>query len=114
MRNLEAGLEYAPERSEGASWDIIRCHAEFQAERTVEMRRPGGSEGPHRSLVMVLRMVGFGSRLRDILGLARRGQKLVLVGDEEGRELSSEVLQAMASHSRVWQLVFSFHSVQLF
>lgn len=51
IRNLEAGLEYPPEESEGASWDIMSCHVEFQAVRAVETRSPGGRDFPQRRLV---------------------------------------------------------------
>lgn len=43
---------YDPDGSEGASWDIMRCQAVDQAERTVDMRSCGGSDLPQRSLVM--------------------------------------------------------------
>lgn len=40
----------------------MRCHEEFHAVRTVEIRSPGGRDGPHRRLVKVERrvLVGFG------------------------------------------------------
>lgn len=52
---------YLPEESEGASWDIMSCHVEFQVVRTVDIRSPGGSDWPHNRFVIVERMVlGFG------------------------------------------------------
>lgn len=48
----------------------MSCHAECQAVRTVEIRRPGGRDGPQRSLVMEVRREGFeggGFWFRDIL-----------------------------------------------
>lgn len=60
----------------------MSCHAAFHDVRTVETRSPGGSDGPHRSLVTAVRsLVGEveveveeeeeGARCwsRDILGL---------------------------------------------
>lgn len=59
----------------------MSCHAAFHDVRTVETRSPGGSDGPHRSLVTAVRsLVGEveveeeeeeGGRCwsRDILGL---------------------------------------------
>lgn len=37
--------------SDGASWDIMRSQAEFQIDRTVEMRSWGGRDLPHSRLV---------------------------------------------------------------
>jgi hypothetical protein len=39
----------------------MSCHAECQAVRTVEIRRPGGRDGPQRRLVMEVR--------REVLGI---------------------------------------------
>lgn len=38
----------------------MSCHVECHAVRTVEMRRPGGREGPQRRLVIEVRREGFG------------------------------------------------------
>lgn len=50
----------------------MSCHAECQAVRTVEIRSPGGRDGPQRRLVMEVRREGFeggggGFWFRDIL-----------------------------------------------
>lgn len=37
----------------------MSCHVEFHAVRTVEMRRPGGRDGPHRSFVSEVMMEEF-------------------------------------------------------
>lgn len=65
----------------------MSCHAVFHAIRTVEMRSPGGSDGPHMSLVTVLRSavaeVGEdgGRWSRDILGLTWHNRRWVLAFD---------------------------------
>ena len=63
----------------------MSCHVECHAVRTVEIKRPGGSDGPQRSFGReVRREEGFGGfgvwllLLRDILGLTWRG--VVCVG----------------------------------
>lgn len=47
----------------------MSCQAADQVERTVEMRSCGGSDGPHRSLVMVFMRLVFEFWLSDILGV---------------------------------------------
>ena len=67
----------------------MSCHVECHAVRTVEIKRPGGSDGPQRSFGReVRREEGFGGfgvwlLLRDILGLTWRG--VVCVGGIIGR-----------------------------
>ena len=68
----------------------MSCHVECHAVRTVEIKRPGGSDGPQRSFGReVRREEGFGGfgvwllLLRDILGLTWRG--VVCVGGIMGR-----------------------------
>ena len=68
----------------------MSCHVECHAVRTVEIKRPGGSDGPQRSFGReVKREEGFGGfgvwllLLRDILGLTWRG--VVCVGGIIGR-----------------------------
>ena len=69
----------------------MSCHVECHAVRTVEIKRPGGSDGPQRSFGReVRREEGFGGfgawlllLLRDILGLTWRG--VVCVGGKIGR-----------------------------
>ena len=68
----------------------MSCHVECHAIRTVEIKRPGGSDGPQRSFGReVRREEGFGGfgvwllLLRDILGLTWRG--VVCVGGIIGR-----------------------------
>ncbi|PON66826.1 hypothetical protein TorRG33x02_266840 [Trema orientale] len=63
----------------------MRRHVECQAVRTVEMRRPGGRDGPQRSLVTEERREegmsgGLGLSLRDILMVKRRRIGLVAEG----------------------------------
>lgn len=67
----------------------MSCHVECQAVRTVEIKRPGGRDGPQRSFVReVRREEGFGGfgvwllllLLRDILGLTWRGVVCVVGG----------------------------------
>ena len=75
----------------------MSCHVECHAVRTVEIKRPGGSDGPQRSFGReVRREEGFGGfgvwlLLRDILGLTWRG--VVCVGGIMGRwEMRSKEL----------------------
>ena len=79
----------------------MSCHVECHAIRTVEIKRPGGSDGPQRSFGReVRREEGFGGfgvwlllllLLRDILGLTWRG--VVCVGGIIGRwEMRSKEL----------------------
>ena len=76
----------------------MSCHVECHAVRTVEIKKPGGSDGPQRSFGReVRREEGFGGfgvwllLLRDILGLTWRG--VVCVGGIMGRwEMRSKEL----------------------
>ena len=77
----------------------MSCHVECHAVRTVEIKRPGGSDGPQRSFGReVRREEGFGGfgvwlllLLRDILGLTWR--VVVCVGGIMGRwEMRSKEL----------------------
>lgn len=83
---MDAGLEYPPEESEGASWDIMSPHAEFQAVRTVATRIPGGRDWPHSNFVTELSNdedVKFElvlSLLSDILRLRRMSLREALGG----------------------------------
>lgn len=51
---------------------------EVQAKRAVEMRSCGGIDWPHRSVVMLDRML-LGFCWTDILGLTRRDEGLILI-----------------------------------
>lgn len=55
-------------------------HVECHAVRTVEMRRPGGSDGPHRSLVIEEMRDegsgGWGVWLSENLGMKRRRPRI--------------------------------------
>lgn len=62
----------------------MSCHAAFHDVRAVEMRSPGGSDGPHRSLVAAVRSLvreveeeGGRCWSRDILGLTWHLQWIV-------------------------------------
>lgn len=75
----------------------MSCHVECHAVRTVEIKKPGGRDGPQRSFGReVRREEGFGGfgvwlLLRDILGLTWRG--VVCVGGIMGRwEMRSKEL----------------------
>lgn len=76
----------------------MSCHVECHAVRTVEIKKPGGSDGPQRSFGReVRREEGFGGfgvwllLLRDILGLTWR--EVVCVGGIMGRwEMRSKEL----------------------